>query len=330
MNEKAEEFLRSRLPKSVPNIEECALPDEATLSEILEYYALVTAERFTYLTERSYGDDDFKQVAPWIKRAQYELAYAEIDPIMSACLKFIRSCTKESILANRSFFKQELDKFEVLSEETKEALLFSAITGRETTINMVVSIDEPFYFDTSEKVFGPSLYAAAMKGKMSKRPTGLNIHVGRYSTKDDIMWFVEKYWAEIEKLTGSKKNKTKRRPTLLRHLAARVLIDNLGLEGFDREIFNALNKLPDSQTKGLEFVTVAQEKVIFKKDVEKSFLYQLVCVLESSEKGFDDGITEAYRAGTLSLIAMEDEREFVFILWPGKSEKNAQKLAFKK
>ena len=177
------------------------------VSELKEYCLLFVNSR-----PKGAAANRYSKIPPWIYRSANEYVIANLNPCLARAIFIMKHCdirdTDTSAIVD--YYCKEK---KILTPYTMNRLLSEVVTG---TIDMAYGYDEEiFFFNKPLEVIFPqspetsSLMSDSFQEAFNERigidldydgdDSNIYIRLGSHSTKEDVLWFVEKYWDEMLK-----------------------------------------------------------------------------------------------------------------------------------
>lgn len=149
-----------------------------------------------------------KNVPPWAKRKYIILLDVLNHPDLAEELSLLLLCTSDSIYLLRKVLIEYFVRSYDITTEVSESLVSYLSGGSYDDLSPFNQVDGVSYFNDDKNVVGPASPAETSDnesfflgdGDEEQSPSYVNIRVGRSANKQDVLWFVEKYWPEMEKL----------------------------------------------------------------------------------------------------------------------------------
>jgi hypothetical protein len=166
----------------------------------------------------------FTHKPPWQLRKTRDIARALNNPDVSRDLGVLYYCTGESIFEYHKLLIEYLKKNYGLSLEVSESLILACAQKDGDPLVAFKQMDGVRYFNTDLKIVGPNdnlkfSYKNLLRDIKSGDPH-VNIRIGRSATKQDVLWFIDKYWdSDIEPISNPYKKDAsaeREKPTMLR------------------------------------------------------------------------------------------------------------------
>ena len=150
---------------------------------------------------------DMDKYPPWAIRKYIEMSGSLLHPELSEELRILSYCTSESVYLNRKILQSYFAWSYSLTSETSYSLVmyfagedfsilspFSQIDG--ITYN-AVDTNGP---ESNAEVFDIDAISESFRSDVQSEDKYVNLRIGSSAHKSDLIWFVKKYWKDIEPL----------------------------------------------------------------------------------------------------------------------------------
>lgn len=149
---------------------------------------------------------DYSKKPPWQLRKVRDIVQALAHPDISRDQSILWLCGQESILKHQQLLVEYYQSYGLSLEITESLILFCATWDIDFLIASK-QIDGVRFYNSDSKIAGPSSDPAAtyenIQCDIKRHDPHMNIRIGRSATKEDVIWFINKYWeSDIEPISN--------------------------------------------------------------------------------------------------------------------------------
>jgi uncharacterized protein YaeQ len=143
----------------------------------------------------------YNTASPWAKRKTRDNIRALANPDILSDFGILNTCSHESVMAIHDILIEYFKRTYGMSNELSSSWMLHFATGQMSVILASGQMDGVRYFNEDQEIAGPSdnenrSYKNLLNDIKLKDPH-INLRIGYSATKDDVHWFIDKYWDDI-------------------------------------------------------------------------------------------------------------------------------------